>query len=90
MEIKVREMSQEAFLKFANEAGILKIRIAVSEFCCIGALPPQDHPHIYLDMGELDSIVCPYCSTVFRLDPGLGPEESDPPACLFDEKATED
>ena len=31
--------------------------------------PPQDHPHIYLKMGDASEIVCPYCSTLFRFDP---------------------
>jgi len=26
---------------------------------CIGALPPQDHPHVFCDMGEDVEYVCP-------------------------------
>jgi len=33
---------------------------------CIGVSPPQDHPHIYINMGEADTILCPYCGTRFR------------------------
>jgi uncharacterized Zn-finger protein len=40
--------------------------VSVKEFECIGAEPPYDHPHVYLDMGSEDEIICPYCSTRFR------------------------
>jgi hypothetical protein len=49
----------------------------------MGARPPADHPHIYLDMGSDDQIVCPYCSTLYMYDPNLGAEQSDPPYCLY-------
>jgi len=34
-------------------------RVSCREFKCIGAKPPQDHPHIYLNMGDASEIVCP-------------------------------
>ena len=37
---------------------------------CVGAMPPFDHPHVFLDMGDDDEIICPYCSTLYRHDPG--------------------
>ena len=37
--------------KFRNDRGVPDIRIGVREFDCIGVSPPQDHPHIYIDMG---------------------------------------
>jgi uncharacterized Zn-finger protein len=40
--------------------------IAVREFECTGASAPHDHPHVYLDMGGEDEIICPYCSTRYR------------------------
>ena len=46
-------------------------------------VPPQDHPHIYINMGEADTILCPYCGTAFRFDPRLTPLEADPPDSLF-------
>lgn len=67
---------------FCNDIGVEKIHIGVKEFKCMGARPPSDHPHIYLDMGSDDQIVCPYCSTLYMFDPNLGPEQSDPPYCL--------
>ena len=34
------------------------------KFMCIGALPPQDHPHVFCDMGEDVEYVCPYCCLI--------------------------
>jgi len=45
--------------------------------------PPQDHPHIYIDMAEADTILCPYCGTRFRFDPRLTPLDADPPDSFF-------
>src|SRR5690242_12936164 len=45
--------------KFRNDRGVPEIRIGVSEFKCIGISPPQDHPHVYINMGEADTILCP-------------------------------
>ena len=71
-------VSGGGYAKFGNDAGASEIRIALREFECIGASPPHDHPHIYLDMGEDDSILCPYCATRFRFDAGLNSGEADP------------
>jgi hypothetical protein len=48
----------------------------------MGATPPHDHPHVYLDMGAETQIVCPYCSTLYIYDPALAPGESNPPGCI--------
>ena len=69
---------------FQNDIGVEKIHIGVKEFQCMGAAPPMDHPHVYLDMGGDDQIVCPYCSTLFIHDINLRPDQTDPPYCLFD------
>jgi len=58
--------------KFKNDHGSLEIQIGVKEFKCIGVSAPHDHPHVYLNMGTADSIMCPYCSTQFRYTAGLG------------------
>ena len=65
---------------FHNDLGVARIRIGVSEFMCVGALPPFDHPHIFIDMGEGADAVCSYCSTHYVLDRTLG-RHSDPAAC---------
>jgi uncharacterized Zn-finger protein len=44
---------------FMNDRVVLDVRIGVREFKCIGVSPPQDHPHIYINMGEADTILCP-------------------------------
>jgi hypothetical protein len=54
---------------------------------CIGATPPYDHPHVFLDMGEDREKVCPYCSTLFEYRLSLGPTETDPPGHLVRAKA---
>ena len=72
-------MSGSGYPKFRNDRGVPEICIGVKEFECIGVSPPQDHPHIYIDMREADTILCPYCVTRFRFDPRLTPLEADPP-----------
>lgn len=52
-----------------NDTGAADLPVGVKAFECIGATPPHDHPHIYLDMGAANEIVCPYCSTRYRYDP---------------------
>ena len=68
---------------FHNEAGIVSIAIGAREFMCVGALPPFDHPHIFIDMGDADEAICPYCSTVYRFDPALDAAQSEPPGCRY-------
>ena len=57
---------------FKNDLGLPEIQIGVKEFKCIGVTTPHDHPHIYLDMGEANSIMCPYCATRFCYNAELG------------------
>jgi uncharacterized Zn-finger protein len=76
-------LPMESYPKFHNEVGVAIVRIGCSEFKCIGEKPPQDHPHIYLNMGDSGEIICPYCSTLFRFDPSLGAQEADPADCAY-------
>jgi uncharacterized Zn-finger protein len=69
--------------KFRNDRGVPEIRIGVREFKCVGISPPQDHPHVYINMGEADTILCPYCATRFRFDPRLTASDADPPDSFF-------
>ena len=71
------------YLRFKNDRGVPEICIRVREFKCIGESPPQDHPHVYINMGEKDTILGPYCGTRFRFDPRLGPFDAEPPDSLF-------
>lgn len=66
----------------ANDIGAEKIFIGVKEFQCLGARPPHDHPHVYLDMGGDGQILCPYCSTLYVYDNRLKVSESDPEECV--------
>jgi len=63
---------------FHNQAGSESIRIGFKEFMCIGALPPFDHPHVFLDMGSGDEAICPYCATLYKHDPKLAGDASEP------------
>jgi uncharacterized Zn-finger protein len=65
--------------KFRNDRGVPEICIGVREFECIGGSTPQDHPHVYINMGEADTLLCPYCGTRFRFNPRLTPLDADPP-----------
>jgi uncharacterized Zn-finger protein len=80
-----RALQMESYPKFHNEVGVPIVRIGCREFKCIGDKPPQDHPHIYLKVGDAGKIVCPYCSTLFRFDPSLGANEADPADCAYGE-----
>jgi len=71
------------FPRYLNEIGVREIRIGAKEFHCIGALPPQDHPHIYLNMEGRKDIMCPYCSTSYIYDARLRPDETEPAGCSY-------
>src|ERR1700741_4376165 len=66
----------------SNDQGVEKIYVGVREFQCMGARPPYDHPHVYLDMGADSQILCPYCSTLYVHNNGLEPGQTDPDGCL--------
>ncbi|MBL8582470.1 MAG: zinc-finger domain-containing protein [Rhizobiaceae bacterium] len=76
-------MAGGAIPYFQNDAGHRKIHVGVKEFMCMGANPPYDHPHVYLDMGDDAEKVCPYCSTLYVYDHGLKASETVPPGCLY-------
>ena len=73
------EADYDVYPRFRNDIAVSEIRIGAKEFKCIGVSPPHDHPHVYIDMSNQDTILCPYCGTRFRFDPKLGPFEADPP-----------
>ena len=72
---------------FQNDAGHRMIEIGVREFMCVGANPPFDHPHIFIDMGDEDDAVCSYCSTLYRYSPSLKAGETNPPGCTYADQA---
>ena len=71
---------------FANDTGAERIFIGVKEFQCMGARAPYDHPHVYLDMGDEDEIVCPYCSTHYVFSAKLTPGTADPISAVYSTK----
>lgn len=74
-------MAGHAVPHFHNDKGHARIEIGVKEFMCIGANEPYDHPHIFLDMGADNEIVCPYCSTLYVYNPNLAVNETVPAGC---------
>jgi uncharacterized Zn-finger protein len=68
---------------FHNHPGVQVIEIGAHEFMCVGDLPPFDHPHVFLDLGDSNEIICPYCSTLYRYDPSLDPHAARPPECAL-------
>lgn len=80
----VKSGQRLGYPKFKNDRGVPEIRIAAREFECIGASPPNDHPHIHIDMGSQDTILCPYCGTRYRMDAALSPAlQANPADSLF-------
>ncbi|HEX8374818.1 MAG TPA: zinc-finger domain-containing protein [Geminicoccaceae bacterium] len=79
-------MADKAVPHFHNQPGVAVIHVGSREFMCIGALPPFDHPHVFLDMGTDDEAICGYCSTLFRHRAGLKAGTADPAACVWDDR----
>ncbi|MHC5652990.1 zinc-finger domain-containing protein [Stappia sp.] len=80
-------MADAVIPHFQNDSGFETIEIGAKEFQCVGARPPFDHPHVYLDMGDETEIVCPYCSTLYRYNAKLGAGETEPAGCLWKPEA---
>ncbi len=76
-------MAQTLVPHFVNDVGVDRIKIGVKEFQCMGTLPPDDHPHVYLDMGHETQIVCPYCSTLYEFDGDLEATQTEPGGCVY-------
>lgn len=72
---------------FHNTEGLARIEIGSKEFMCVGALPPFDHPHIFIDMGKDSEIVCPYCSTLYVFNADLGAGNAKPASAIFEASA---
>ena len=80
-------MADHQIPHFQNDAGHPAIEIGVKEFMCVGANPPYDHPHVFLDMGADVEKVCPYCSTLYRYNSALHADVTVPAGCTFKHKA---
>ena len=75
-------MADHSTPHYHNQPGRAQVRVGVREFMCIGALPPFDHPHIFIDMGASADAICPYCSTHFVYDAALH-GHADPAECEY-------
>jgi uncharacterized Zn-finger protein len=84
---KVNPMADNVVPHFHNDAGVPVIEIGSQEFMCVGANPPFDHPHVFLDLGNDNEIICPYCSTLYRFAADLGAGEARPPECVLKDVA---
>jgi uncharacterized Zn-finger protein len=84
---KGEDMADHVVPHFHNDAGVAVIEIGSHEFMCVGANPPFDHPHVFLDLGNDNEIICPYCSTLYRYAADLGAGEARPPECVVKDKA---
>jgi len=85
---RIETMADEIVPHFHNTPGVPVIEIGAKEFMCVGEMPPFDHPHVFLDMGDAAEIICPYCSTLFRYDASLDPHAARPAECALTESAT--
>lgn len=75
-------MAEHSTPHYHNQPGAPQIRVGAKEFMCIGALPPMDHPHVFIDMGSGTQAICPYCSTHFVYDAALH-GGADPAECVY-------
>jgi uncharacterized Zn-finger protein len=80
-------MASGATPHFHNGMGLAAIEIGAREFMCIGAKPPFDHPHVFIDMGEASETICPYCSTLFRFNGSLHGDQSKPAEAAWHDAA---
>ena len=80
-------MADHGIPHFHNDSGVAVIHVGAHEFMCIGAKPPFDHPHVYLDMGSDHEIVCPYCSTLYIFKAELGAGHANPASAIFEADA---
>ncbi len=76
-------MAEHSTPHFHNTPGVAVIHVGAREFMCIGATPPFDHPHIFIDMGDDDETVCSYCSTLYRYKAELAVGAAEPAACVW-------
>lgn len=81
-------MSDHIIPHFQNSDGHRAIEIGVKEFMCVGANPPFDHPHVFIDMGADEEAVCPYCSTHYRYNNTLNATATIPAGCVYASDAT--
>ena len=80
-------MAGHSIPHFQNDAGHKAIEIGAREFMCVGANPPFDHPHVFLDMGDENEKICPYCSTHYTFNSKLDSAAADPAGAVYNPAA---
>ncbi len=80
-------MASSSTPHFQNDMGLSKIEIGSTQFMCVGAKPPFDHPHVFLNMGGAQEIVCPYCSTLYVHNAKLDSGAAKPEAAVWHDEA---
>ena len=81
-------MAEHGVPHFHNDIGVRTVHVGSREFMCIGAKPPFDHPHIFIDMGDADEHICPYCSTLYVYKAELAPGACEPAECRWTDSLT--
>jgi len=59
-------MKNSKIPKITNDKDKKTIVVEYKKFKCLGAKPPHDHPHTFLDIGRKEDITCPYCGTLYK------------------------
>ena len=77
-------MTDHVVPHFHNNPGVPVIEIGAKKFMCVGALTPFDHPHVFIDMGDENEVICPYCSTLYKFDPALDSHAARPAECALE------
>ena len=76
-------MAAGATPHFQNSMGLSAIEVGSREFMCIGAKPPHDHPHVFIDMGAASEAICPYCSTLYKFNKALAAADAKPAEAVW-------
>jgi uncharacterized Zn-finger protein len=79
-------MADTGIPHFQNDPGVATILVGSKRFMCIGARPPFDHPHVFIDMGADDEAICSYCGTLYKYKSSLSAGEAEPPECIWDDR----
>ena len=80
-------MAQGATPHYQNSMGLAAIEVGAKEFMCVGAKPPFDHPHVFIDMGKASEAICPYCSTLYKFNGALKAGDAKPAEAVWRDAA---
>ena len=76
-----QQFNNKVYPIYKNDIGVKEIKIGVKSFMCMGCSPPNDHPHVFLTMGNENYLLCIYCSTKYVYDHTLTFRYTNPPEC---------